>query len=87
MPDSLPVEILRELLDDFILVGEEETWQAVWYYFEKTRNLVEGGGAAALAAAIKIKDRLRGRKVAVVASGGNPESLIIEKMRQALATR
>ena len=87
MPDSLPLEILCALLDDFILVGDDETWEAVWHYIEQTRNLVEGGGAATLAAAIKIKDRLRNRKVAVIASGGSPENLIVEKMRQALATR
>ena len=38
---------------------------------EKTRNLVEGAGAAALAAALKIKDRLAGKRVAVICSGGN----------------
>lgn len=85
MPDSLPVEILRDLLDDFVLVGEDEAWQAVWLYLEKTRNLVEGGGAATLAAAIKITDRLRGRKVAIVASGGNPEKVIMERIQEALA--
>jgi threonine dehydratase len=85
MPDALPVSILRELLDDFVLVGDDEAWQAVWLYLEKTRNLVEGGGAATLAAAIKIKDRLKGRKVAIVASGGNPEKILIDRMRQALS--
>jgi threonine dehydratase len=38
---------------------------------EKTRTLVEAAGAAALAAAISMRDRLRGRKVALVCSGGN----------------
>jgi len=38
---------------------------------EKTRNLAEPSGAAALAAALKLKDRLAGKKVAVVLSGGN----------------
>ncbi len=87
MPDSLPVQILRDLLDDFILVSDDEAWAAVWTYLEKTRNLVEGGGAATLAAAMKIKDRLKGRKVAVIVSGGNPEQILIERMRQVLATR
>lgn len=86
MPDTLPLQILRDLLDDFVLVGEEEAWRAVWLYLERSRNLVEGAGAATLAAAIKIKDRLKGRKVAIVVSGGNPEKTIVDKMRQALAT-
>jgi threonine dehydratase len=38
---------------------------------EKTRNLVEGASAAGLAAALKIKDRLAGKRVALVCSGGN----------------
>jgi threonine dehydratase len=38
---------------------------------EKTRTLVEGAGAAALAAAIRLKPRLAGRKVALICSGGN----------------
>jgi threonine dehydratase len=38
---------------------------------EKTRNLVEGAGAASLAAALKLKDALHGQRVALVLSGGN----------------
>ena len=38
---------------------------------EHTRNLVEPAGAAPLAAALKLADRLRGRRIALVASGGN----------------
>jgi threonine dehydratase len=38
---------------------------------QHVHNLVEGAGAASLAAALKLKDRLAGRKVALVVSGGN----------------
>ena len=38
---------------------------------EATRNLVEAAGASPLAAALALGDRLRGRRVAIVASGGN----------------
>jgi threonine dehydratase len=38
---------------------------------EHTRNLVEHAGAAPLAAALRLRDRLAGRRVALVASGGN----------------
>ena len=38
---------------------------------EKTRTLVEAAGAAALAAALKLRNELRGRKVALICSGGN----------------
>jgi len=78
---SMTQAILREMLDDFVLVSEEELKRAVVLMLEHTHNLVEGAGAAPLAAALKIKDRLRGRKVALVASGGN---LSLERLRAIL---
>jgi threonine dehydratase len=39
--------------------------------FADTHNLAEGAGAAALAAALKERDRLAGKRIAVVQSGGN----------------
>ena len=63
--------ILRDMLDDFILVSDEEMNEAVVLNLEKTHNLTEHAGAASLAGALKIKDRLKGKKVALVMSGGN----------------
>jgi threonine dehydratase len=40
-------------------------------YFTDTHNVVEGAGAAALAAALRDREAVAGRKVGVVASGGN----------------
>jgi threonine dehydratase len=71
VPFELPQQILWELLDDFVLVGEDELRQATRLMIEHTRNLVEPAGAAPLAAALKLGDRLGGRRVALVASGGN----------------
>jgi threonine dehydratase len=68
---ELPQRILRDLLDDFILVSEEEFERAIVLHLEKTHNLAEHAGAASLAGALKIKDRLRGKKVVLVMSGGN----------------
>jgi threonine dehydratase len=59
------------MLDDFILVSDEEMEDAIVLYLEHTRNLVEHAGAASLAAAIKMKGRLKNKKVVIVASGGN----------------
>ncbi len=70
-PFDLPQQILRRDLDDFILVSEDEMKSAMILAIEKTRNLVEPAGAASLAAALKIRERLRGKKVALVMSGGN----------------
>jgi threonine dehydratase len=70
-PFELPQQILWEHLDEFVLVGEDEIRHANRLMIEHTRNLVEPAGAAPLAAALKLKDRLRGKRVALVLSGGN----------------
>jgi threonine dehydratase len=70
-PFSLPQSILRELLDDFVLVSDEKILQAVALMIEKTHNLAEGAGAAPLAAALKLKDQLQGKKVVLILSGSN----------------
>ena len=54
--------LLRKHLDDFVLVSEEEMSRAVRMLLEKTRNLAEPSGAASLAAALKLTDRLAGKK-------------------------
>lgn len=71
VPFELPQRILWDLLDDFVLVSEAELLEATRAMIEHTRNLIESAGAASLAAALRRRDRLRGRRVALVASGGN----------------
>ena len=68
---ELPQRILWERLDDFVLVDEQELRRAVVAMIEGTRNLVEPAGASPLAAALKLRNRLAGKKVALVQSGGN----------------
>jgi threonine dehydratase len=68
---ELPQRILRELLDDFVLVSEDALRAATRLMIEKTRNLVEPAGAAALAAVLAAPQRFAGRTVAIVCSGGN----------------
>ena len=79
---ELPQSILRDLLDDFILVSDAEMERAIVTHLEKTHNLTEHAGAASLAGALKIKDQLRGKKVALVMSGGN---LSLDHLKTALA--
>ncbi len=80
---ELPLAILRETLADFILVSEEEIRRAMLLMMEATHNLVEAAGAAPLAAALRIRDRLRGRKVVLDLSGGN---ITLSALRELLAT-
>jgi threonine dehydratase len=75
---ELPQMILQEMLDDFVLVSEEEIRSAQALMIEATRNLIEAAGAAPLAAALNLRDELAGKRVALIASGGNasPEQLL-----------
>ena len=73
------IKIMRDLLDDFILVTDEELEGSVLLLLEHTHNLAEHAGAAALAAAIKIKNQLLNKKVVLVMSGGN---LSLEHLRK-----
>jgi threonine dehydratase len=70
-PFELPQRILRRLLDDFVLVSDDEIDAATGVMIEKTRTLVEAAGAAALAGALKARDQVRGKKIALICSGGN----------------
>ena len=68
---ELPQRILREHLDDFVLVSDDALRSATRLMISKTRNLVEPAGAAALAAVLSAPGRFAGRTVTIVCSGGN----------------
>jgi threonine dehydratase len=68
---ELPQRILAEHLDDFVLVADDELRAATLQLIELTRTLVEPAGAASLAAVLKLRERLAGKRVAIVCSGGN----------------
>jgi threonine dehydratase len=68
---ELPQRILREQLDEFVLVSDDELRGAQIHMIEQTRDLVEAAGAAALAAAMKLREQLAGKRVALICSGGN----------------
>jgi threonine dehydratase len=68
---ELPQRILRENLDEFVLVSDDEIRAGQATMIETTRNLVEAAGASPLAAALHLRDRLAGKRIALVLSGGN----------------
>ncbi|MFL6012919.1 MAG: threonine/serine dehydratase, partial [Gaiellaceae bacterium] len=70
-PFELPQRIMWKSLDEFVLVSDDEIRAAQKTMIETTRNLVEAAGAAPLAAALKLRKRLAGKRVALVLSGGN----------------
>ena len=71
VPEPAALELILEGVDRIVQVTDEEVSAAMRMIFECTHNVCEGAGAAALAAATQEKQRLAGRKVAVIASGGN----------------
>lgn len=81
--NSLPLAILQARLDDFRLVSDDDLRRAIVILLETSRLLAEGAGAAALAAALQMRDDVADRKVGLVLSGGN---LTLDALAQALAT-
>jgi threonine dehydratase len=68
---DLTFGILQQYLDDVVTLTEEELMDGVRLALRTTHNLAEGAGAAPLAAAVKLRDALDGKKVVCVMSGGN----------------
>ncbi len=68
---DLPQRILRDLLDDFVLVSDEELYRAMRLLLVEGHQVAEGAGAAATAAGWKLRDQLRGKTVALWVSGAN----------------
>jgi threonine dehydratase len=79
---ELPQRILWSMLDDFVLVGESLLKTATRLMIEKTRNLVELAGAAALAAVMNEPTRFAKRRTAIICSGGN---ISAQQIRQLFA--
>ena len=61
----------KKELDDIVSLSEDELAEGVRLALRATHNLAEGAGAAPLMAAMKLRDRLAGKKVVCVMSGGN----------------
>lgn len=70
-PFPLPLSILREGIHDMVLLSEAELVEGIRMALRWTHNLAEGAGASPLAAACKLTDRLAGKNVVMVMSGGN----------------
>ena len=72
---TLPV--IRARADDVLLVEEGDIEQAILMLLEIEKTVVEGAGAAALAALLRHRERFRGRRVGLVLSGGNIDPLLL----------
>ncbi len=74
---ELTLEIVRQHVDDIILVKEADIERAVDAYLTLQKTMAEGAGAAGLAALIAAPDRFRGRRTGLVLAGGNIDPRIL----------
>ncbi|MGE0887290.1 MAG: threonine dehydratase [Blastocatellales bacterium] len=80
VPAELTLEIILNGVDEIVLVNDDEIRQAIRLLWRTTHNLVEGAGAAATAATIKLCERLKGKNVVNVISGGNLDTATIHQI-------
>ena len=71
VPAQMTMEIMRRLVHDMVLVTNDDLKQAMAWLLEATHNLAEPAGAASTAAAWKLRDKLKGKTVVGILSGGN----------------
>jgi threonine dehydratase len=70
-PQAEPLDIILKGAVRIVRVTEDEIAEAVRAYYTDTHNLAEGAGAAPLAALMKEKNAMRGKRVALILTGGN----------------
>jgi len=76
-PGRITQEIIAQRVNDLVLVDEGDIEHAIVRLLEIEKTLVEGAGAAGLAALLKYPDRFRGKKVGLVLCGGNIDPLLL----------
>jgi threonine dehydratase len=79
-PDAEALAILLEHVDRIVRVTDDEVEESMRHMFTDTHNVVEGAGAAALAASLKECQHLRGKRVVLVASGSNVDREIFARI-------
>lgn len=76
-PGRIPQDIIRAKVDDLVLVDEGDIEQALVMLLEVEKTLVEGAGAAGLAALLKYPERFKGKRIGLVLCGGNIDPLLL----------
>lgn len=80
MPTAEAVEVIRAGADRILRVTDDEIAAAIRAFHEDTHNTAEGAGAAALAALLQERRAMRGRRVAVILSGGNIDRAVLARV-------
>lgn len=81
-PGANTLPVIRRLVDDLVLVDEEEVEQGIFNLLEIEKTLVEGAGAASLAALFADEARFRNRRTGLVLCGGNLDMMILSSVLQ-----
>ncbi len=76
-PGTMPLEVIRDKVDDMLLVDEGDIEQALVMLLEVEKTLVEGAGAVGLAALLKYPNQFAGKRVGLVLCGGNIDPLVL----------
>jgi threonine dehydratase len=85
VPHAEAFEIIRKGAERIVTLAEDEIAEAVRIYFTHTHNVAEGAGAAPLAALLKEREAMRGRKVGLVLSGGNIDLALFRRLTRSSA--
>lgn len=81
-PFDLPLQLLPRLVDELMLVSDDDLRRAMRLLLATARQVVEGAGAAATAAALCRRDEFAGQRVGLIVSGGN---VTLEQLREVLS--
>lgn len=79
-PGRITREIIRDLVDDIILVTESEIERAVYELATRQKLVAEGAGAAGVAAILANPDRFRGKVTGTVICGGNIDDRLLAQV-------
>ena len=81
-PGTLTLPLIRELVDEILLVDEGQIEEAVEMLLEVEKSVVEGAGAAGLAAVLANKDKFQGKRIGLILSGGNIDMFTLSSVIQ-----
>ena len=80
VPGALTLPLIRDRVDDVLLVSEDDIEQAILMLLEIEKTVVEGAGGVGLAALMKHAARFKGKKVGLILCGGNIEPLVLAEI-------
>lgn len=84
-PGSHTSEIIKKYVDDIVTVSDEEIASAILYMLERNKTLMEGAGAAAIAALFAHKDKIKSKHCGIIVSGGNMDLAMMPKIQELAA--